>query len=150
MESNDVESVASDADASTAQSLADAEDRATKRRSLQQIPIWFLSAGFVTGFWGEGDLFDVLAQVVSTVAFYVLLHRWCGADARLHRRDLWRYFVLTLVICPGPLLVVPIHLVRTRGVRGLLFSLLALIYLVAAIAVQVIGILAGDLLSQAL
>lgn len=125
------------------QSQEDAADRAWKRQSLLRIPLWMLAAGFATGFFGEGDLLDLIVHVIATVAFLVLLHRWCAADARLHRIELWRYFLVTLVVCPGPLLVVPIHLLRTRGIRGLLSILLALAYFIAVCVVQALGFFAG-------
>ena len=118
-------------------------DLATRRSALIWMPFWFLLAGLGTALFGEGDLIDVILQAAASLAFLVLLHKWCGADARLHGTTLWPYFVLTLVLCPGPFLVVPVHLIKTRGVNGVLSIVLAVGWFIVLVIAEALGIAIG-------
>lgn len=57
--------------------------------------------------------------------------RWTRWDAAERDFTLWRYFVPLLVICPGPIIVMPVYFVQSRGwSRGLLATFLGLAFLV--------------------
>ena len=88
------------------------------------IPLAFLSGaqqGTIDGFW----------QLLLVVATAVTLLQWSQLDAdelQMARPNAVTTLLL-LLVCPGPMLVVPIYLFRTRGLaRGLPAVLLAYVY----------------------
>jgi hypothetical protein len=126
---------------------SDVEDRQIRRRALLWMFGTCLFEGLGVILFLDDDLLLNVVRIATYLACTALLHQWCGADARLHSRELWPHFALTLVVCPGPLLVLPIHLVRTRGVRGLLSLLLAIGFVVVLVIAEYIGIEIGIFLS---
>ena len=123
-------------------------DSTSKRRALRRMLIWTGASGFVTGLLGETSPTGFIFQIAAWFAFLALLVGWCEADSRQRDIPLWRYFIPMLVLFPGPALVMPIYFLRSRGGRGIVTTLLAALFLIGLLAVDVIGAVAGTLLSM--
>ncbi len=79
-------------------------------------------------------LFDIAASVITVI----LTLRWCEYDRREQEVERWSYFGIMMLLCPGPLILMPVYLLSTRGVRGLLSIAKAFVFLVILIAVAVL------------
>lgn len=127
----------------------DAEVMRAKIRALCWIPVWYAAAGLAVGYFGVKDLFDYLFQIASSLAFAVLSYRWCEADARLRQFPHWDRFVPALYLMPGPLLMVPVYLIATRGLQSVRSIALAAVYLFVVLTVAVTAGIVGMLLAGA-
>ncbi len=88
---------------------------------------------------------DTIGGILSAV----LIYQWCAADAQQRSAVLWKYAALTFVICPGPIIVLPIYFIRSRGVGlGLIATLYAMGFAAIMFAMSMAGVLLGSLLSE--
>lgn len=84
-----------------------------KRRYLVLLSAWMLFMGFVIGAMSAES--ETLLSFLDAVVTIVLLVKWIYLDAEEHGVRLHRHFVLMMVFCPGPLILIPIHFIRSRG-----------------------------------
>jgi hypothetical protein len=89
-----------------------------KRRKLIQLLILMAIMGFLTGILPEDSSIDRVTDLASAIGMAMLIVGWCDIDREERHLDRWRYFVLLMVFCPGPLIVLPTYLFVTRGVGG--------------------------------
>lgn len=84
-----------------------------KRNCLILLLVWAVVSGFVFGAvpvdW-ENPL-----VILDAIVFVIVIIKWTFLDAAEHGFGLWRYFVPLMVICPGPLIVMPVYFIRSRG-----------------------------------
>ena len=106
------------------------DQHATRKRwCLGFLLLWAVISGVISGLiaveWQDPWVFvDV---IVCTLAIIT----WTYSDAALHNYRPWRFFIPMMIICPGPLIVMPIYFVRTRGwSKGIGATLLALGFMV--------------------
>ncbi len=52
---------------------------------------------------------------IDLVAIVFVLIFWLHLDAAEHNVRLWRHIGILVVICPGPIVVLPIYFIRSRG-----------------------------------
>ncbi len=107
----------------------------SKRNCLVFLLAWAIVWGFVGGAasvnWGTAIVF------LDAVMFLIAIVRWTYLDAAEHDFQLWRHFVTLLVICPGPVVIMPVYFIRSRGWRaGLIACGLALAFWVLQIALH--------------
>ena len=109
-----------------------------KRRRL----IWMASLSVVSGvvqqLLVDGEMGRPL-QLVSALATTVLIASWCHVDARQRDFTIGRGMFLTIVFLT--FLGVPIYLLRTRGVRGIVSILLAVLFVVLMVVLEEAAIL---------
>lgn len=108
--------------------------------------------GALQGAFADSELGGV-ATILGYIVSAASMARWTYLDAEERQFRLWRYFVPLLVICPGPLIVMPVYFFQTRGFRGGVWAcLLGFGFLFAAACLQVAGqiiavlLLRGDIL----
>ena len=58
----------------------------------------------------------------------MLIVGWCDIDREERQLDRWRFFVPLMVLCPGPLVVLPAYLFVTRGVGGFVATAIAIAF----------------------
>ena len=84
-----------------------------KRNRLIFLLVWAAVAGFV---WGAAPTeWDMPLRVLDTIVFLIVIIQWTYIDAGEHEFPLWRYFVPMMVICPGPVVIIPVYFIKSRG-----------------------------------
>src|SRR5262245_18668935 len=83
-------------------------------------------------------------QLLEGVAIAALVASWCQVDARERGGTIGKLQFVAIILFA--LIALPVYLVRTRGVRGFLSILLALLFYVLLIGVQVCVSLITNLL----
>lgn len=84
-----------------------------KLRYLVLLPAWTLFIGFVIGAMPAES--ENVLSVLDAVVFVVLVSKWIYLDAEEHGVRMHRHFILMMIFCPGPLILIPIHFIRSRG-----------------------------------
>lgn len=138
-------------DATAEQTAADilASCQDAKRRQLLGMIITFAVSGFVSG-WVDDLALSRFIDLATGLVFAFLILRWCDNDHYERQQNQeplwhgmpWRYFAFMMILCPGPLIMMPIYLLVTRGWRGFIsiawagafFALLVAVCAVAAVA----------------
>lgn len=101
------------------------ELRARKRRQLLWMLVVAIVLGLLSGLTGIGETDARLMQFVATLAFACPLFQWCELDRLELGNQRWRGFGLLLILFPGPIVILPIYLLVTRGRRGILAVVIA-------------------------
>lgn len=121
------------------------ELRDRKRRQLLWMLVVALVLGLLSGLTGIGETDARLMQFVATLAFAFPLFQWCELDRLELGNQRWRGFGLLLILFPGPIVILPIYLLVTRGQWGILAVVIAaggyLGLLVASTLSEMIGLL---------
>lgn len=99
-----------------------------KRNCLLFLLGWGVVSGFVYGAatvdW-EGPLY-----IIDLLVVLIGINHWVCLDAYDYDFELPSRFFLMMVICPGPLIVMPVYFVKTRSwKRGLAASAMGLLFL---------------------
>ena len=109
------------------------------RRRLLSLLVLSIADGVLEQLFADAEIADLL-PFVAGLAITVLIISWCNVDAR--GRDFtikpWLFATMFLLTCVG----VPIYLLRTRGARGILSILFALLFFVLMV---VLGVLAAQI-----
>ncbi|MEX2118574.1 MAG: hypothetical protein WD847_03115 [Pirellulales bacterium] len=121
--------------------LAAFHDR--KRRLLWWMVVLFAAAGFLAGMVESDSLQLRGLNIVHAVAWAVLLLKWCAYDREEFDVERWRLFAFMMVICPGPLIMIPAHLFATRGWEGVVATLKAAAFLVLLLSMSFASAFAG-------
>ncbi len=119
-----------------------------KRRILLRMVILFAVCGFATGL-SHGDTLHRVVDFGMAIAFAILVLDWCAQDRAERNLRPWRGFTLMMVFFPTALVMVPLYLIKTRGLGGVKSTILAAaffiaILLVALIAAEFAGALFGE------
>jgi hypothetical protein len=120
--------------------------RRAKRRILLAILLLFALSGFLAPLTHGDATLQKGCDLVTGIALAVLLLQWCEYDRREHAIKRWRYFGLMMIVCPGPVILMPIYFLATRGSRGLLSILKASV----CFALAIVAVLAGFAVSAAI
>ena len=110
--------------------------RREKRRLLLIMLLVYAITGALIGAL-PADLSGFI-EFAAMVVIVILTLRWCDYDRGEQEVERWSYFGIMMILCPGPLIVMPIYLLSTRGVRGLLSIAKAFVFFVILIAVGVL------------
>ena len=89
-----------------------------KRRKLIQILFVMAIFGFLAGLLPEDSSINRVKELLSGIGISILIVGWCDIDREERHLDRWRFFVLLMVLCPGPLIIMPTYFFVTRGVGG--------------------------------
>jgi hypothetical protein len=71
----------------------------------------------------------------SGLIVVILILGWCRIDREERQLTPWRFFVPLMVLCPGPLILMPTYLFVTRGRGGFAATAKASAFLVLMIVV---------------
>ncbi|MCA9185485.1 MAG: hypothetical protein R3E01_27640 [Pirellulaceae bacterium] len=108
----------------------------TKRNCLLILLIWTAVSGGICGI--VDDELGKVMRAIDGVVFALTTIKWTYQDAKQHNFRLWRYFIPLYVICPGPLLVMPVYFVKSRGwSSGLVAVFVAIGFVMLLTAVNV-------------
>lgn len=122
--------------------------RREKFRLLLGMVAVFAVAGFVSGFLPDEGSASRSVSLAMGLAFSLLIVRWCAYDRQERGLAPWPHFGLLMVICPGPLIMVPIYLLATRGAPGLISTAKAAVFFVFLIVVFGIAGLPAEFLTN--
>jgi len=103
------------------------------RRKQLHILLWmfvlFSVSGVTLGYLPVNSEMSRRLLGVSTVLLLMLIMWWYDYDQLALDRPRSSVYRLMLLLCPGPLVMLPIHFLVTRGARGLLSTVWAGCYL---------------------
>jgi hypothetical protein len=120
---------------------------AAKRRQLLWMVLTIACSGVIGGMLREGSGISRLVDLATSITMAVFILRWCEYDRRERGGTRWRYFTPLMVLLPGPVIMVPIYLLATRGSRGFWAIAKAAAFLLLLIAIGAVGALIGNILS---
>ena len=99
-----------------------------KRNRLILLLIWAAVSGFLDG--AVSVDWETAILLLDAIVFAILVIQWTYFDAAELGFRLSRYFIPLMVICPGPILVMPVYFIKSRGWRrGLAACGLALAFM---------------------
>jgi hypothetical protein len=124
--------------------LARESSRRGKIHALLGMIAAFAANGFVIGMLPEEGPIDQVVNLGTAIVFGLLVVHWYDWDRWEKRIPPWRYFTPLVVLFPGPLVMVPIYLLRTRGVKGLWPVVQAATFLTLLMAVGTAAVYAGS------
>ena len=111
-----------------------------KRKRLLGVLLWTLFSGAVFGLVGQE--WELVFVYLDTFVLVLAAISWTHFDAKIKKFRLWRYFAPMMVIFPGPLVVLPIYFVRSRGwVTGIRMCLIGLVFLASQILLGLVATL---------
>lgn len=90
-----------------------------KRRQLFFILVVMAVSGALHGLLVEDSGWSRVIEVASGLVVAFLTIGWCEIDRKEHQLSRWRFFIPLMAICPGPLIMMPIYFLVTRGLGGL-------------------------------
>ena len=120
--------------------------RRAKRKIVLAILLLFALSGFLAPLTAGDPVLQKGLDLVTAIALAAFLLRWCEYDRRERQIKRWRYFAVMMIFCPGPLILMPIYFLATRGLRGLLSILMA----AALFGLAIVAMLAGFAVSAAI
>ena len=92
------------------------------------------SSGVLIGVVPADSFSEVVISGLTVFLLWLLFFRWCEVDAANREIELSEVFRLALVTLPGPLIMIPVYLLRSRGWRGFI-SCITFFAFVAVISV---------------
>ena len=87
-----------------------------KRNCLLFLLVWAVGIGVTYAMAPVSAETPITVLDMVVLVFGLIL--WTLFDAAEHNVRLWRHFGIMLVICPGPIIVMPIYFIRSRGWAG--------------------------------
>jgi hypothetical protein len=106
-----------------------------KRRQLGLLLAVMAIWGFLSGFLAEDSAGIRVIDLASGLIVAILILRWCEIDREERQLSRWRYFVPLMVLCPGPLILMPTYFFVTRGIGGFAATAKACAFVVLMIVV---------------
>jgi hypothetical protein len=120
-----------------------------KRRTLITLVVATATFGILVGAPDGAGYVNSVAAVVQIVVKLTLAVRWCRDDAEERGFTLWRRFSFCTIVFPGPFLMVPIYLIKSRGNAGIVscgyFVILATSIGAIEVAAMYVGTRLGEL-----
>lgn len=110
-----------------------------KRRQLFWMVALFAISGLASGLLPVTPRMDAVLNLGTGIAFALLILRWYECDRWERGEAPWRFFGPLMVIFPGPIVMVPVYLISTRGLRGLVATMKAALFFVFLITVGVLA-----------
>jgi hypothetical protein len=114
--------------------------RRAKRKIILAILLLFALSGFLVPLTAGDPVLLKGLDLVTAIALAAFLLRWCQYDRRERHIKRWPFFAAMMILCPGPLILMPIYFLATRGLRGLFSILMAAALFGLAIVATVAGI----------
>jgi hypothetical protein len=127
--------------------LVESTYRRLKNRVLRWMLGWGLALGVVAGLMGDGFNSRPLS-LVAGILLVVLILQWCHYDRKERRIAPWPGFALMMILCPGPMVMMPVYLLATRGVRGILSVLLCAGFFLLILGMVSLGGILGTVVSE--
>ncbi len=118
-----------------------------KRRKLIQLLVLMGVIGCLTGLLSEDSSINRLTDLIGGISMAMLILGWCDIDREERSLDRWRFFVILMVLCPGPLVMLPAYLFVTRGIGGFAATAKAIAFLGLMMFVGVVSFGIGALLA---
>lgn len=118
-----------------------------KRRQLVFLLVASGISGFLTGFVAEGSGEEHIINLADWLVSAVLILRWCDIDREERQLARWRFFVPMMVLCPGPLVMIPAYLLVTRGLGGFAAIAKAIAFAVLMVIVSMVAVVLALLIS---
>lgn len=120
-----------------------------KRRTLSTLVIATIAFGIIAGAPNDASPVKPAAALIQFLVTCTLILAWCRLDADQRNFTLWRRFAFFTVAFPGPLVMVPLYLIKSRG-RSVAIACLRFVGVTAALAtIQIAAMLLGSFLGQA-
>ncbi len=104
-----------------------------KRRQLVFVLIAMAISGFLSGFLAEDSGWSHMVDLATGLIVAILIVGWCEIDREERQLSRWRLFVPLMVLCPGPLIMIPTYFFVTRGLGGFAATAKASAFLVLMI-----------------
>ena len=121
-----------------ASEVLQAEDFAkAKRWRLIWLLAFSIAIGIAEQVFAEDEL-DKVFRVGGAIPTVMLIASWCHIDARERGYTIRKPLFLTIVFIT--IVGLPVYLIRTRGVRGVLSIVLALLFTVIMVVLEEIAI----------
>ena len=117
-----------------------------KRRKLIQLLVLMAILGFLTGLFQDSSI-NRVTDLTGAIVMAMLIVGWCAIDREERQLDRWRFFVPLMVLCPGPLVVLPAYLFVTRGVGGFVATAIAIAFFGLMMFVGAVTLVMGLLLT---
>ena len=117
-----------------------------KRRKLIQLLVLMAILGFLTGLFQDSSI-NRVTDLTGAIVMAMLIVGWCAIDREERQLDRWRFFVPLMVLCPGPLVVLPAYLFVTRGVGGFVATAIAIAFFGLMMFVGAVTLIMGLLLT---
>lgn len=121
------------------------------RRKQRHLLLWmfvlFSVSGITLGYLPVNSEISQRLLGVSAVLLLMLILWWYDYDQLALDRPRSSVYRLMLLFCPGPLVMLPIHLLVTRGARGLLSTAWAGCYLIILLFIGGVAWMIGYALS---
>ncbi len=119
-----------------------------KRQVLIWMTVLFAVSGAISGAVQDEQLIPLIGMATGLL-FALLIIAWCGHDRGELEIDAWPLFGPMMVICPGPIVLVPAYLFATRGfLHGLIGLLKAAMFMLLLITVSVLSTMAVAFIFQ--
>lgn len=118
-----------------------------KRRKLIQLLVLMAVMGFLTGLLPEDSSINRVLDLAGGIVMAMLIVGWCDIDREERQLDRWRFFVLMMVLCPGPLVILPAYLFVTRGIGGFAATAKAIAFFGLMIFAGAVTFVIGSLLT---
>ena len=99
--------------------------RQQKLKRLAYMLILFTALGFFGVLIEDRPVAARVFELAGSLCFVILVLSWCSIDREERGLTAWPFFALMMILCPGPLILMPIYFCATRGVRGLWSCLIA-------------------------
>src|SRR3972149_11751978 len=127
--------------ASDAAAIADDSPARQKRRILIWMTVLFAVSGLLSGLFLEDRSLLSVIEIATAIVLAILLVTWCECDRIERQGERWPFFIVLMVLCPGPILMLPIYLFATRGAGGFLATARAAAFFVLLIGASAVGAL---------
>jgi hypothetical protein len=121
--------------------------RDAKIQTLIGMAVVYAVSGLFAGLLPEESPVQLIVDLATFVLFAVLLLKWCTLDRVERQIEAWPMFPVLLIICPGPLIIMPLYFCSTRGWAGLIATGKAALFLVLLFLVAVVGAVVGAMLT---
>ena len=118
----------------------------SKRYLLLAIPAISAAKGIVDPWLPVDSNLPRRFELLFAILFVLLVYWWYDYDQRELGRRPSALSRIMMLICPGPCVMIPIHLLVTRGVNALKSIVLAAGYLVLVLLVQLSAFAVSELL----
>lgn len=118
-----------------------------KRRQLVFLLVASGISGLLSGFAAEDSAWDRIINLADWLISAVLILRWCDIDREERQLARWRNFVPMIVLCPGPLVMVPAYLLVTRGLGGFAAIAKAIAFAVLMVIVSMVAVVLALLIT---
>jgi CDP-diglyceride synthetase len=121
---------------------------AEKRRALFTLIAATFTFGIIAGAPNDASPVKPVAALIQLFATFALIVRWCRIDADQRQFVLWPRFTFFTVAFPGPVVMVPLYLLKSRGTAGLTSCFYFLAISTLVVALNLVAMFVGSRLGE--